>query len=447
MRRLSYESVKNFIEHESGSGCKLISKKYLGNKHKLKIKCKCGEVFETKYSNFTHKNKRFCNKCSKKIYQQKSKHKYEEVSNYIKSVGCELLSEEYINCDSDLLIRCSCGDIFEKSYYQFKNRNIDKCRKCLMEEGRIGYDYDFVNTYINKNSKCKLISKSYTKNNELLDLICGCGSFFKTRFSDFKKKNKKQCNECSLENAKSLTTHTYDYVREYIENNSNCKINQDSYEGTFSDLNLKCGCGNLFTTSFNNFKNGKDKCSECTSDYLSRKFSFSYQYVSNYIKEKTKFELLSTDYVKAINPLKLKCYCGRVCYVSFAKIKYNDKFVCNYCSPYHSKGEKKIYDYLNENGILFKSQKRYSDLRGIKGGMLSYDFYLREYNLLIEYQGEHHDGTCRQQSKKEFEIQKNHDKLKREYAESNNIELFEIWYWDYDRVEDILSKKLKINNK
>lgn len=37
-------------------------------------------------------------------------------------------------------------------------------------------------------------------------------------------------------------------------------------------------------------------------------------------------------------------------------------------------------------------------------------------------------------------------KDKREYAKSHNIELMEIWYWDKDKINEILSNKLNINN-
>ena len=45
----------------------------------------------------------------------------------------------------------------------------------------------------------------------------------------------------------------------------------------------------------------------------------------------------------------------------------------------------------------------------------------------------------------DFKKQQEHDKRKREYAEEHNIELLEIWYWDYDKIENILSQELNIN--
>ena len=63
-RRLKYEDVKNFIENESESGCKLLSEEYKNNTSKLKIECKCGEVFTPTLKAFKAMGVRQCRNCS-----------------------------------------------------------------------------------------------------------------------------------------------------------------------------------------------------------------------------------------------------------------------------------------------------------------------------------------------------------------------------------------------
>ena len=87
-------------------------------------------------------------------------------------------------------------------------------------------------------------------------------------------------------------------------------------------------------------------------------------------------------------------------------------------------------------------QKKYKDLTGVNSGLLSYDFYIPQKNILIEYQGEYHDGTAGNQTNEEFIIQQEHDRRKRQYAKDHNIKLLEIWYWDFDNIEEILSREL-----
>lgn len=144
-----------------------------------------------------------------------------------------------------------------------------------------------------------------------------------------------------------------------------------------------------------------------------------------------------------------------------AKISYrNEGCGCPECNI--SKGEKNIKDFLelhqfikitdynfnnlNANDIqhnkYYTSQVTFEGLIGIGGGLLSYDFYLPQYNLLIEYQGEFHDGSSGEYSQKNLKRQQEHDKRKREYAENHNITLREIWYYDFNNIEQILYKEL-----
>ena len=145
----------------------------------------------------------------------------------------------------------------------------------------------------------------------------------------------------------------------------------------------------------------------------------------------------------------------------YAQIDNRNKNGCPECSS--SKGEKeckrvfiskgfietnqndynkfpKIDKDNNNNNVYFIPQKTFNNLFGLGNGLLSYDFYIPQYNCLIEYQGQYHDGTVSNQTQEQFEYQQEHDRRKREYAENNNIKLLEIWYWDFDIIEEILSE-------
>ena len=97
---------------------------------------------------------------------------------------------------------------------------------------------------------------------------------------------------------------------------------------------------------------------------------------------------------------------------------------------------------MNSYNIKYIQQKTFENLVGIGNCALSYDFYIPLYNLLIEYQGEYHDGTVPTQTEFDFLRQQEHDKSKRNYAKTHNIQLLEIWYWDFDRIYEILNNTL-----
>jgi len=100
-------------------------------------------------------------------------------------------------------------------------------------------------------------------------------------------------------------------------------------------------------------------------------------------------------------------------------------------------------DKYNKNYFIF--QKTFDGLIGLGNGLLSYDFYLPNYNLLIEFQGKQHEKYIKyfHNSYEDFEKQLEHDRRKSEYAKINNIKLLEIWYYDFDNIENILSKYIK----
>ena len=80
---------------------------------------------------------------------------------------------------------------------------------------------------------------------------------------------------------------------------------------------------------------------------------------------------------------------------------------------------------------------------GVNGGLLSYDFYLPTYNLLIEFQGEQHEHPIEHFGGiKKFIKQKIHDTRKRKYCHDNNIKLIEIWYYEINKAEQILERYL-----
>ena len=121
---------------------------------------------------------------------------------------------------------------------------------------------------------------------------------------------------------------------------------------------------------------------------------------------------------------------------------------CPECSE--SKGEKIITKFLKLNNIYYIPQKTFKGLVGLGGGNLSYDFYLPKYNLLIEFQGRFHDTLIRNYKNEPIELvkarlkqQKEHDRRKKEYALANGYNFLEIWYKDFNNIEDILKNELR----
>lgn len=180
---------------------------------------------------------------------------------------------------------------------------------------------------------------------------------------------------------------------------------------------------------------GCPKCNKCQR-YTTKEFVEELSKINNDIE-------IIGEYVNANT--YIKCRCKKDGYIWNAKPKnLLSGYGCSKCAM--SKGEQKIKSILDEAGIEYVHQYKFDDLYGTKNGLLSYDFFLLKYNMLIEYQGNFHDGTARIQTMEEYKIQQEHDKRKYNYAISHNFEILEIWYYDFNNISQILHEKLHINN-
>ena len=110
--------------------------------------------------------------------------------------------------------------------------------------------------------------------------------------------------------------------------------------------------------------------------------------------------------------------------------------------------EQSTKEILDKYNIEYFREYTYDNLMGVGDGLLRFDFYLSQYNTLIECQGEQHKRWIEGwQTKKDFEDLQIHDKRKKEYCKKNNIKLIEIWYNEVKEIENILKKELKINDE
>lgn len=155
------------------------------------------------------------------------------------------------------------------------------------------------------------------------------------------------------------------------------------------------------------------------------------------------------EYISSHTKIQVKCKeCGREwCVIPNNALVRGINCTCNKKDNI-SKGETIIFDTLSKYGIKFIYQFSFDELVGKNGGLLSYDFYLQEHNLLIEFQGEQHEKPVDYFGGEEkFKVQQEHDKRKREYAKMHNIKLLEIWYYDINNIESIILNALNTDKK
>lgn len=106
------------------------------------------------------------------------------------------------------------------------------------------------------------------------------------------------------------------------------------------------------------------------------------------------------------------------------------------CGCISSIGEENIRNLLMKSNIKFETQKTFLDLRIDNAWFYRYDFYLPDYNRLIEFDGEQHYSYSNKgwNTEEKFKKTQQADKIKNEYALSHNIDLIRILYWERDNI-------------
>lgn len=109
-------------------------------------------------------------------------------------------------------------------------------------------------------------------------------------------------------------------------------------------------------------------------------------------------------------------------------------------------GERRIDNFLQENGISFERQYKIQNTSLFCDNKAIYiDFYLPQYNVAIEYNGQQHYEVAHFFGGKEaFYKRQMRDDSVRFYCKENKIKLIEIPYTEYDNIEEILTKELNI---
>lgn len=93
-----------------------------------------------------------------------------------------------------------------------------------------------------------------------------------------------------------------------------------------------------------------------------------------------------------------------------------------------SRGERSIANWLSDNGISYEHQKKFAGCRD--KNELPFDFYLPDYNAVIEYDGyQHFEPVEFFGGIKGFNTRVKHDDIKTTYCHEHGIELLRIPYY------------------
>ena len=333
-------------------------------------------------------------------------------------------------------------DIDGYKYRIYKNKKISVLLKYIKSNP---YSLDNIRNFIKINGiKLILCSKKFESVHKPLTFIDENGHSFNRSWHNVIERKSYLCSKCSIKINSEKRKINQDVVKnefknagyiileDYTNNNVPIKcMTEDGYYGKISRANLI---------------NGKK------IDIFSKLNPYTIENIRTYIKnQKIDVKILSNEFNGFKDNLLWECKCGNKFYKSWEEFKYRKKYVCNSCFNRMSSNEIKVENFLKENNIYFLNQYSFDECKFKKN--LLFDFYIPNYNLCIEVQGEQHyknvrfGGMSYTESVERFVLQRKKDKIKCDFCKKNKIKLLKISYIDIlnENYKKILSYKLNIN--
>lgn len=290
------------------------------------------------------------------------------------------------------------------------------------------YDYSLVD-YTTAKTKCKVICKTHgifeiTPNNHLTGH--GCPKCSGTGFT------KEEFLSLFITKSSKVHNNKYDYslVLNYIDHKTKVKV--------------KCKEHGTFSITPNNHLSGYG-CYRCGKLSAAQKTILSLQeFISkSKITHGDQYTYDKTQYIGAHKKVTITCLKHGDFSVTPAN-HWSNGIGCPTCQHSNpTKGEAQIAKWLTENNIHFLMQKSFPNLhyKSIRG-RLKYDFFLPNYNMLIEFDGEQHftpiTFSKSRTPEEQFKITQECDNLKTEYAKNNGYKLLRIKY-DQDIISSLIS--------
>ena len=342
----------------------------------------------------------------------------EEMRKLFADKGYILISEEYHSNKEPL--------IFEKDGYKYQNSYNGFIKTSNPKKWGKNNPFSLENLALYlKRIGATCIPIQYE--NYSATLICSCGEQYTVAVNNLLKTKQFQCPKCGRKN--SALNHIKDKYREEIEKAGYTLVGEYKGAKHYSYWEDKLGYYyKFYPYAF----------SHSQKDFSRIVFNVSNKYCAENYRNFIKLNGLNCSFVeeslkKSHDQLELICACGKHYFVQAGNFRLLKIDCCPDClDKYASSFEKKIGDFFKENNIDFILQKTFPGLVYKKS--LKCDFYLPDYNAVIEADGPQHEkaidffcneGLTPEQSFEELKIR---DEIKNNYCFKHDIRLLRIPY-------------------
>ena len=326
---------------------------------------------------------------------------------------------------------------FDISYHNLKNMK-KSCPKCA---GKKLTTDDIIYRVSQLNNNVKIIGKYKNMRTPILTQCKLCGNVWEANVVSlcqgsgcfYCKKNKPRKEHETYIKQLSKVQPNLEIISKYISDSDfiTYRCTTDGYIG-------KAKAGKLLSL--------QKRCTCCSKRKLHDSQCLTQENFESRLKSINDNIKVIGKYYNSNTKIKLLCLIHNIEYEQLPISALQGKCGCHKCIT--SKGEKSITNILDKMGISYIQQYKFEGCADKRP--LPFDFYLPNYNIVIEYQGEqHYNPVCfysisKEQSENNLALTQKHDHIKKTYCKNNNIILLEISYWEYDNIESIIREKLCI---
>lgn len=290
---------------------------------------------------------------------------------------------------------CNYGHLITISYVQLMK--LRQCPDCPQIElpfimsPKQSIQYEII-LKIAADNNITVVSKFYNKSDQDMEFICPEGHQMIKSAAAFKVNHNciKCAGQCPLQSKEKL----YEYI------NSRGGTVIGTYINNSTLIDVDCGKGHIFKcTPTNTLKRG-DYCTKCSKQCPIQARDELYELIINRGGNRI------GEYVNASTPISVMCESGHIFNLDTNHFKNRGDW-CTECKL--SNGEQFINDILTSFNIKFERQYK------LPNNILKYDFYLSDYNTLLEWDGEqhfYHKAGCGWDNRIEFEKRRHRDIVK-----------------------------------
>lgn len=324
------------------------------------------------------------------------------------------------------LCKCSCGNPNLISVFgnNLRRNHSTSCKDCLAYE-MIGKQ--FGSLFVVQKDEPQANDKEFYY---LCQCSCGNPNPIRVRGTHLRRGEVQSCGECNRYNMigqrfRALT------VIEAVSQEEKSLLENCNHTGIY--FKCKCDCGNPEHVIIrgDSLRDGSQTtCGKCSR----------YKYIGQTFGYLTVLEP-DLEYMQQRQGAKgtyVKCRCSCVNQtVVTVNLSNLIRGLVQSCGCIKSIGETQVQQVLQANNISFEKEKTFDDLINLDTGKkYRYDFYLPDYNRLIEFDGEQHFITTKGGWNTEENLKRvqESDSLKNEYAKTNNINLVRIPYWERNHI-------------